>query len=62
MPETPESYTIFLYETFVHPLIKILSETYVLGYPLYEWIIVFSILAICIRVIRVLFNTDVYRG
>ncbi len=58
MFDSPEYFAFCFYDLFIDPLLQILKDTDVLGYSLWEWLIVMCISSLAVRVVRRLFAYD----
>lgn len=56
MPNNPADFGLWLYNTFIDPLLDLCKNTSVLGFSLFSWVLGLSVLALGVRFVRVLFG------
>lgn len=58
MFDDPASFAVFFYTSFIRPLIRLSQDTFVLGYPLFNWLMGLTILALAVKFYRRLFSAS----
>lgn len=48
----------YFYATFMFPLIRLLKETNVLGFSLFNWVFGFTVFSLCFFFLRRFFGSD----
>ncbi len=55
---SPENFARWFYDAFIDPLLQVLKEHDVLGYSLWEWLIVMCVSSLAVKVFQRLFAID----
>lgn len=53
-----KDFVYFLYSTFIAPIFQILRDTVILGYPLFNWVFGFTVIALGVKFFRAFLPTD----